>query len=97
MSAETKPNGTATAAPLHPSPEVVNGLLKWPEQLRLDLASLLLDSVKEGFTSLEDVEHQDRETIRGRIEAYERGEMKAADWRAALARVEDQFRAEFPQ
>lgn len=97
MSAETRPNGTASAAPVQPSPELVNGLLKWPEQLRLDLARLLLDSVKEGFTSLEEVEQRDRETIRGRIEAYERGEATATDWREALARVEAQFRAEFPQ
>lgn len=96
MSAETKPNGPATAA-LQPSPEVVNALLKWPEQLRLDLARLLTDSVSEGFTSLEEVEQRDKELIRSRIEAYERGETKASDWREALARVEEQFGAEFPQ
>ncbi|MDB5307893.1 MAG: hypothetical protein JWO38_2095 [Gemmataceae bacterium] len=45
MSTETKPTPVA-AAPLQPSPELVNGLLKWPEELRLDLAKLLLDSVK---------------------------------------------------
>lgn len=97
MSAETKPDGTATAAPVQPSPELVNGLLKWPVETRLDLASLLLDSVSEGFTSLEEAEQREREMIRARVWTYERGEAKATDWREALARVEAKFRAEFPQ
>jgi hypothetical protein len=72
MSAETKPTGPATAA-LQPSPELVNGLLRWPEELRLDLARLLLDSVKEGFTSLEEAGQRDKDVIRDRIERARSG------------------------
>lgn len=93
MSAETTP----AVAPLRKSPALVNGLLKWPEDDRLALAKLLQDSVKEGFTSLEEAEERDRDLIRSRIEAYERGEMPASDWRESLAQVKAELRAEFPQ
>jgi len=87
----------APAAPLTlvPSPEVVKALLRWSEDDRLSLAQLLRDSVREGFTSLAEVEQRDRDMVRERIEAYERGELAAADWRTSLARVEAKFRAEF--
>src|SRR5882762_2258770 len=97
MSAETKVNGTATVAPIQPSPELVNGLLRLPEQSRIDLVDLLLDSIRHGFTSLEEAERRDKELIQSRIVAYERGELKASDWRESLARVEARFRAEIPQ
>ena len=79
MSAETRPNGTATAAPVQPSPELVNGLLKWPEQLRLNLARLLFDSVKEGFTSLEEAEQRDKDLIHSRIEQLVSGKVELLD------------------
>jgi hypothetical protein len=95
MTTPNQPNGaTATA---DRSVELVNHLLKLPEEVKRDLANLLLDSVREGFTSLEEVEKRDKELIRTRIEAYERGDLKATDWREALDRVERQFRMEFPQ
>ena len=93
MSTET------TTPPLHlrPSPAVVNALLKWTAEDRERLAELLLDSVREGFTSLEEAEQRDKDLIRERIEAYERGEVKANDAHEALDRIEREFRAEFPQ
>lgn len=91
---ETGPS-PSTVAPLPPSPELVNGLLKWPEQLRLGLAKLLLDSVSEGFSSLEEAERRDQELIRTRIEAFGRGEIEATGWHETPAGVEKLFRAEF--
>lgn len=49
MSTETTTTTTADR-----SAELVNRLLKLPEQVRPDLGQLLLDSVREGFTSLEE-------------------------------------------
>jgi hypothetical protein len=88
---------TIAPAPVPKSPALVNGLLKWPEDDRLALAKLLLDSVDEGFTSLEEAETRDRDLIRSRVEAYERGETQALDWRESLAKLEAELRAEFPQ
>ena len=88
---------TTTSLTLRPSPAVVNALLKWTAEDRASLAQLLFDSVREGFTSLEEVEERDRDMIRSRIEAYDRGEVKATDWRESLDRVERDFRAEFPK
>jgi|SRR4051794_38105553 putative addiction module component (TIGR02574 family) len=78
------------------SSSIVNSLLSLPEKLRLDLAELLFDSVKQGFTSLE-LGQSDRDLLQSRIDAYDRGEMKASDWRESLARVEARFGKEFPQ
>ena len=78
MSAETTPNG-ATATAADRSTELVNKLLKLPEQTRLDLAHLLLDSVREGFTSLEEAEKRDKELIRKRIEEVVSGKAELLD------------------
>jgi hypothetical protein len=78
MGTETTPNGP-TAATADRSTELVNKLLKLPEQTRLDLAHLLLDSVREGFTSLEEAEKRDRELIRSRIDQLVKGEVKLLD------------------
>jgi hypothetical protein len=94
MSTETTPNGaTATDS----SADLVDRLLKLPEQVRLDLAHLLLDSVREGFTSLEEAEKRDKELIRKRIEEVVRGEVPLLDWREALDQVEKKFREKHPQ
>ena len=77
--------------------ELIAQLLKLPQEDRQDLAKLLLDSVREGFNSLEDAAERDKELILSRIEAFERGEMKATDWRESLARVEQQVRPELPK
>ena len=61
------------------APELLDHLLKLPEQVRLDLANLLLDSVSQGFTSLAEAQTRDQQIIRQRVEAYERGELKAVD------------------
>ena len=81
--------GTLT---LEPTSEVVDSLLKWPKELRLDLAELLVDSVEEGGVSTTG-RSADRELIAARIEAYERGEIVASDWKESLARIEAKFQA----
>jgi flagellar motor component MotA len=78
MSTETTPNG-ATATTTDRSTELVNKLLKLPEQTRIDLAHLLLDSVREGFTSLEEAEKRDKELIRKRIEEVVSGKAELLD------------------
>lgn len=70
----------------------VNKLLALPEHERFHLGKLLLDSVRENFTSLEEVERQDREEIHRRIRALENGEMKLLDWRESLDRIESELR-----
>jgi hypothetical protein len=75
MSAETTPQ-SATATAADRSTELVNKLLKLPEQTRLDLAHLLLDSVREGFTSLEEAEKRDKELIRSRLDQLVKGEVQ---------------------
>jgi hypothetical protein len=77
MSTETTPAG-ATAAPDR-SAELVNRLLKLPEQVRLDLGRLLLDSVREGFTSLEEAEKRDKDLIRQRVEELVSGKAELLD------------------
>ena len=39
----------------------MNRLLKLPDEVKLDLAHLLLDSVRQGFTSLAEAEQRDKE------------------------------------
>jgi len=97
MSAETIPNSTATATTTDRSTELVNRLLKLPEQVKLDLANLLLDSVRQGFTSLAEAEKRDKELIRSRVEQVVRGEVPLLDWREALEQTEKRFREKFPQ
>jgi hypothetical protein len=84
MSAETTPNATATA---DRSVELVNRLLKLPEQTRLDLAHLLLDSVREGFTSLEEVEKRDKEMIRSRLDQLTSGKVELLDPETVFAEM----------
>lgn len=87
-----------TAAPAAPpadrSTELVDRLLKLPAETRLDLANLLLDSVREGFTSLAEAEQRDKELIRSRIDQLVKGEVELLDadevvrrMRARLAEV----------
>lgn len=85
-------NGSPAPLTLPPSPEVVNALLRWSEDDRLNLAHLLRDSVREGFTSLAEVEQRDRDVIRRRVEQVARGEVALTDWRASLDRIEKEFR-----
>jgi len=64
MSASTVANGAA----IHPSPEVVEAILKWSLEDRRDLAMLLQDSVREGFTSLSEAEVGQRNLIQNRLD-----------------------------
>jgi hypothetical protein len=84
MSAEA----TTPPLQLRPSPAVVNALLKWSAEDRRELAYLLLDSVRDGFTSLEEAEQRDKNLIRERIEAYDRGEVKAIDADEMFRRID---------
>ncbi|MBA4191757.1 MAG: hypothetical protein C0467_27575 [Planctomycetaceae bacterium] len=91
MSTET----TATAPDR--STELVDRLLKLPEQTRLDLANLLLDSVRKGFTSLEEAANSDKALIRSRLEELVSGKVKLidskdflADWERRAAEVSKQ-------
>ena len=86
MATETTPNGTTAAADR--STELVNRLLKLPEQTRLDLAHLLLDSVKRGFTSLDEAAARDKELIRSRLDDLTSGKAKLIDAEDFLADLE---------
>jgi hypothetical protein len=93
MSTETTPDGaTATGR----SADLVNKLLKLPEQTRLDLAHLLLDSVREGFTSLEEAEKRDKELIRSRIEQVVKGEVELLDANEVVAKLMRRYSKEKP-
>jgi hypothetical protein len=95
MSTETTPTGTTAAGDR--SAELVNRLLRLPQEVKLDLANLLLDSVREGFTSLEEAEKRDKEMIRMRVEEVVSGKAELLDWRESLARIEQKFREKHPQ
>ena len=71
MSTETAPNAATDR-----STDLVNKLLKLPEQTKLDLAHLLLDSVREGFTRLEEAEKRDKELIHSRLDQLVKGEVQ---------------------
>jgi hypothetical protein len=88
MSAEPTPTGTATA---DRSAELVNRLLKLPEQTRLDLAHLLLDSVREGFTGLDEAEKRDKELIRSRLEQLTSGTVELLDADEVVARLKARY------
>ena len=75
---KTIPSGTTATAPDR-STELVERLLKLPEQTRLDLANLLLDSVRQGFTSLAEAEKRDKDLIRTRLEELVSGKVELLD------------------
>ena len=79
-----------TAAPpaADRSTELVDRLLKLPEETRLDLANLLLDSVREGFTSLAEAEKRDKEMIRSRIDQLVKGEVELLDADEVFRRID---------
>ena len=79
----------------------------YPE-LSADLVEQVRNLPAAGLESLErlldearsaDVEHEAgiRAEVIRRIEAYDRGEVQASDWREASARVEAKLRAAFPE
>jgi hypothetical protein len=97
MSTQTQPAGTPTPATTDRSTELVNKLLKLPDEVKLDLARLLMDSVREGFTSLEEGEKKQKELIHSRVEQLVSGQVETRDWRESLADIEKRFREKFPQ
>ena len=97
MATETTPPNGATATRADDSVAVVNRLLKLPEQTRLDLANLLLDSVREGFTSLDEVEQRDREKLRQRIDDVVNGRVELHDAVESLNEIERRFLERHPQ
>jgi hypothetical protein len=92
MSAEA-----TTPLTLRPSPAVVNALLKWSAEDRERLAELLLDSVREGFTSLEEVEQRDKDMIRQRLDDLANGRVELRDAKESLDAIEKRFLEKFPQ
>ncbi|MBA4062942.1 MAG: hypothetical protein C0501_04395 [Isosphaera sp.] len=86
-----------TAAPpaADPTP-LVDRLLKLPEETRLDLANLLLDSVRQGFTSLAEAEQRDKEMIRSRIDQLVKGEVELLDAKEVVARLMSRYSKEKP-
>jgi hypothetical protein len=78
MSNQTQANGPAVDAPER-SVGLIDRLLKLPEEVRLDLARLLTDSVREGFTSLAEAEQRDKDLIRSRLDQLVKGEAKPID------------------
>lgn len=93
MSAETTANGTATgpASRFPPSRELVAALLKWPANDKEELARLLVDSVREGFTTLEEAERWGKDLIRRRIEDVVSGRVPLLDIEDVLADLEREF------
>lgn len=82
MSTETAPNAATDR-----STDLVNKLLKLPEQTKLDLAHLLFDSVREGFTSLEEAEKRDKELIHSRLDQLVKGEVQLLDANEVVANL----------
>lgn len=66
--------------------------LTLPDAERAALAEHLLDSLPADAA----VSREWRDEIAARLAAFERGEMKAADWRESLARVETKLRERHP-
>jgi len=91
MSTETTPNGTTATATVDASTELVNRLLKLPEQTKLDLANLLLDSVRKGFTSLEEAAKRDKELIRSRLEELMSGKVELLEPEEVFRRMRERL------
>ena len=80
---------------------------QYPE-LSADLVEQVRNLPTDGLESLErlleearsaDIEHEAgvRAEVICRIEAYDRGEIQASDWREVSARVEAKLKAAFPE
>ncbi len=87
MSTETTPTGTTATAPDR-STDLVNRLLKLPEATKIDLANLLLESVRDGFTSLEEAEKRDKELIRSRLEDLTSGKAELIEMDEVFRRIQ---------
>jgi hypothetical protein len=87
MSSETKTNGVI-AEGVQPTAEVVNSILKWSEEDRRDLALLLADSIRQGFTSLEEAEERDRNLIHDRLEQLKSGTVELHEPEQMFAEID---------
>ena len=89
MSTQTPP--AATPATADRSTELVNRLLKLPDEVKLDLARLLTDSVREGFNSLEESEKKQKELIRSRLDQLVSGKVELLDADDMVAELEQRL------
>jgi hypothetical protein len=94
MSASTVANGAAKAVSVPPSPEVVDAILKWSVEDRRDLAILLQDSIREGFTSLAEGEKCQKDLIHSRIAQLVSGEVESRDAEDYLNELEARYQKE---
>ena len=89
MSTQTPP--AATPATADRSTELVNRLLKLPDEVKLDLARLLTDSVREGFTTLDESEKKQKELIRSRLDELTSGKAELIDAREMVAELKRRY------
>lgn len=82
---------TTSTTPADRTTELINRLLKLPEQVRLDLGQLLLDSVREGFTSLDEAAKRDQELIRSRLDQLVKGEVELLDPEQVFAAIKQRL------
>src|SRR5438552_1864205 len=94
MNATESSATTVPTLPIKPGAVLVNALLQWPEEDRLALAILLQDSVKERFTSLEQVEQSDKELIRSRLEDLVSGKVPLLDADEVVAELKRRYTKE---
>ena len=88
MSTTTEP---AAAPGADRSTELVNRLLKLPDEVKLDLARLLTDSVREGFTTLDESEKKQKELIRSRLDELTSGKAELIDAREMVAELKRRY------
>ena len=81
---------TETLTP--PAADLLRQALTLSDTERAGLAEYLLDSLPAATTLSREWRHE----IAARLAAFERGEMKATDWRESLARVEAKLRERHP-
>ena len=71
--------------------ELAKCLLALPPDDRLYFAKLLTDSVRDGFTSLEEAAARDKQLIRSRLEQLVSGEVELLDAEQVFANIEAQL------
>ncbi len=95
MSSANQP--AAPTAVIDDSAEVIDRLLNLPEDVKIDLANLLLDSVRQGFTSLDIAQKRDKELIRSRLESMAKGEVELVDATELIAGLKSRYDREHPK
>lgn len=84
MNTSTQPATT----PSDRSTALIDHLLKLPEEVRSDLGQLLLDSVRDGFTSRAEAADRDQRLIRERLEQLVSGKVELLDAEQVFANIE---------